>query len=53
VDVMLDGASLPVSFLLTPRTTAPRTTLRNGQPVSLAVVVGGRVVVDLETTGPR
>ena len=53
VDVLLDGTRLPVSFLLTPRTTAPRTTLRDGQPVSLAVVVGGRVVVDLETTGPR
>ena len=50
---MLDGARLPVGFLLTPRTTAPRTTLRDGQPVGLAVVVGGRVVVDLETAGPR
>lgn len=53
VDVVLDGASLPVGFLLTPRTSAPRTILRDGQPVSLAVVVGGRIVVDLEPTGPR
>lgn len=53
VDVTLDGTRLPVGFLLTPRTTAPRTTLRHGQPVSLAVVVGGRIVVDLETTGSR
>lgn len=49
VEVFLDGgASLPVSFLLTPRTTGPRMSLRDGQPVSLAVVVGRRLVVDLE-----
>jgi hypothetical protein len=53
VDVMLDGARIPVSFLLTPRTTAPRTTLRDGQAVNLAVVVSGRIVVDLETVAPR
>ncbi len=50
IDVFLDGApTLPVSFLLTPRTTAPRTTLRDGQTVNLAVVLGRRIVVDLET----
>jgi len=49
VDVVLDGSRLPVGFLLTPRTTAPRTALRDGQPVTLAVVVGGRIVVDLAT----
>ena len=49
IDVRLDGgASLPVTFLLTPRTTSPRTSLRDGQPVSLTVVVGRRLVVDLE-----
>ena len=53
VDVLLDGARLAVGFLLTPRTTAPRTTLRDGQAVNLAVVVSGRIVVDLEPTGPR
>lgn len=53
VDVVLDGARVPVGFLLTPRTSAPRTILRDGQPVTLAVVVSGRIVVDLETTGPR
>lgn len=50
IDVFLEGAStLPVSFLLTPRTTTPRTSLRDGQRVSLAVVLGHRIVVDLET----
>jgi hypothetical protein len=54
IDVLLEGAStLPVSFLLTPRTAAPRTTLRDGQRVSLAVVLGHRIVVDLETRGGR
>ena len=52
--IILDGApGLTVTFLLTTRTTTPRTSLRDGQPVSLAVVVGRRLVVDLETTGPR
>ena len=54
VDVFLDGgASLPVSFLLTPRTTSPRMSLRDGQPVSLAVVIGRRLVVDLEAAQTR
>jgi hypothetical protein len=50
IDVFLDGGpTLPVSLLLTPRTTAPRTSLRDGQVVTLAVVFGRRIVVDLET----
>jgi hypothetical protein len=50
VDVFLDGSpTLPVAFLLTPRTTSPRMSLRDGQPVSLGVVIGRRLVVDLET----
>jgi hypothetical protein len=54
VDIFLDGApTVAVGFLLTPRTAAPRTTLRDGQRVHLAVVLGRRIVVDLETAGPR
>jgi hypothetical protein len=54
LDVVLDGASsLAVTFLITPRTTAPRTSLRDGQPVTLTVVTGRSLVVDLETAGPR
>jgi hypothetical protein len=54
LDVVLDGASrLAVTFLLTPRTASPRTSLRDGQPVTLTVVVGRSLVVDLETAAPR
>ena len=53
VDVVLDGARLPVGFLLTPQTAAPRTTLGDGHAVTLAVVVSGRIVVDLEMSRPR
>ena len=52
-ELVLDGASLTITFLLTPQTTSPRTTLRDGQPVNLAVVVGRRLVVDLEMAKPR
>jgi hypothetical protein len=51
VEVFLDGApSLPVTFLLTPRTTSRRTSLRDGQPVTLAVVNGRRLVVGIEVS---
>jgi hypothetical protein len=48
VDVVLEGARVPIGFLITPRTTGPRTTLRDGQSVALAVVVSGRIVIDLD-----
>ena len=54
VEVFLDGApNLPVTFLLTPRTTSRRTSLRDGQPVTLAVVNGRRLVVGIETSAAR
>jgi len=42
-----------VTFLLTPRTTSRRTSLRDGEPVTLAVVNGRRLVVGIETSESR
>lgn len=52
VEIFLEGASsLPVSFLLTPRTTSRQSSLRDGQAVTLAVVSGRRLVVGIEASG--
>lgn len=49
VEVVLDGASrLPVGFLVTPQTMSARTSLRDGEAVTLAVVKGLRIVVGIE-----
>jgi len=54
VAVFLDGApNLPVTFLLMPRTTSSQTSLRDGQPVTLTVVNGWRLVVGIETSPAR
>ena len=54
VEIVLDGATtLPVTFLLTPRTSSRQSKLNDGQPVTIAVVTGRRVVVAIEATQPR
>jgi hypothetical protein len=54
VEIVLDGAAtLPVTFLLTPRTSSRQSKLNDGQPVTIAVVIGRRVVVAIEATSPR
>ena len=54
VEIVLDGATtLPVTFLLTPRTTSRQSKLNDGQPVTIAVVTARRVVVAIEATQPR
>lgn len=54
VEIVLDGATtLPVAFLLTPRTSSRQSKLNDGQPVTIAVVTGRRVVVAIEATQPR
>jgi hypothetical protein len=54
VEIVLDGASsLPVTFLLTPRTTSRQSSLRDGQSVTLAVVSGRRLVVGIEASSFR
>ena len=54
VEIFLDGASrLPVTFLLTPRTTSRQSSLRDGQAVTIAVVSGRRLVVGIEASGSR
>ena len=54
VEIFLDGAStLPVTFLLTPRTTSRQSTLGDGQPVTIAVVSGRRVIVAIEASRAR
>jgi hypothetical protein len=54
VEVFLDGASsLPINFLLTPRTTSRQSSLRDGQPVTIVVVSGRRLVVGIEAAGSR
>jgi hypothetical protein len=54
VEIVLDGtSSLPVSFLLTPRTTSRQSSLRDGQSVTLAVVSGRRLVVGIEASSSR
>jgi hypothetical protein len=51
VNVHLDGApSLPVAFLLMPRTASRLRTLRDGQAVTLTVVNGWRLVVGIESS---
>lgn len=54
VEIVLDGASsLPVTFLLTPRTTSRQSILLDGQRVTLAVVSGRRLVVGIEALRSR
>ena len=54
VEVFLDGATtLPLTFLLTPRTGSRQSKLNDGQSVTIAVVTGRRVVVGIEATSPR
>ena len=54
VEIVLDGATtLPVTFLLTPRTSSRQSKLTDGQSVTIAVVTGRRVVVGIEATRPR
>jgi hypothetical protein len=53
VAVVLDGSTLPLTFVLTPRTLSTRTALRDGEPVTLAVVNGGRLVVGIESAAGR
>lgn len=54
VDIVLDGATtLPVTFLLTPRTSSRQSKLNDGQSVTIAVVTGRRVVVAIEGSSPR
>ena len=54
VDIVLDGAkTLPVSFLLTPRTSSRQSKLTDGQSVTIAIVTGRRLVVAIEATRPR
>jgi hypothetical protein len=51
VNVHLDGApSLPVAFLLMPRTASRLRSLRDGQGVTLTVVNGWRLVVGIESS---
>jgi hypothetical protein len=51
VNVHLDGApSLPVAFLLMPRTASRVGSLRDGQRVTLTVVNGWRLVVGIESS---
>ena len=51
VDVYLDGGSnLAVTFLLMPRTASSQRSLRDNQPVTLAVVNGWRLLVGIEAT---
>lgn len=53
VDVALDGApTLGVAFLLTPWTASRWKSIRDGQPVILAVAHGTRIVVGLEGRAP-
>lgn len=52
VEIFLDGATtLPVTFLLTPRTSSRQSTLNDGQSITIAVVAGRRIVVGIEATG--
>ena len=54
VEIVLEGASsLPVTFLLTPRTTSRQSILLDGQRVTLAVVSGRRLVVGIEALRSR
>ena len=54
VEIFLDGApSLPVTFLLTPKTTSRQSKLGDGQPVTIAVVSGRRVIVGIEASRAR
>ena len=54
VEIFLDGAStLPVTFLLTPKTTSRQSKLGDGQPVTIAVVSGRRVIVGIEASRER
>jgi len=54
VEIFLDGATtLPVTFLLTPRTSSRQSKLNDAQSVTIAVVIGRRVVVGIEATRPR
>jgi hypothetical protein len=54
IEIVLDGATtLPVTFLLTSRTTSRQSKLHDGQSVTIAVVSGRRVVVGIEATRPR
>ena len=49
IEIVLDGATtLPVTFLLTPRTSSRQSKLTDGQSVTIAVVSGRRVVVGIE-----
>jgi hypothetical protein len=51
VEIFLDGASrLPVSFLLTPRTSSRQVSHRDGQAVTITVVSGRRLVVGIEAS---
>lgn len=54
VEIFLDGASsLPVTFLLTPRTASRQSRLRDGQAVTVTVVSGRRLVVGIEASSSR
>jgi hypothetical protein len=51
VEILLEGATtIPVTFLLTPRTSSRQSKLSDGQSVTIAVVTGRRVVVGIEAT---
>jgi len=53
VEIFLDATTLPVTFLLTPRTSSRQSKLNDGQSVTIAVVTGRRVVVGIEATRQR
>jgi hypothetical protein len=54
VEILLDGTTtIPVTFLLTPRTSSRQSKLNDGQSVTIAVVSGRRVIVGIEVTRPR
>jgi len=53
VEIFLDDTTLPVTFLLTPRTSSRQSKLNDGQSVTIAVVTGRRVVVGIEATRQR
>jgi hypothetical protein len=49
IEIFLDGVTtLPVTFLLTPRTSSRQSKLNDGQSVTIAVVSGRRVIVGIE-----
>jgi hypothetical protein len=54
VEIFLDGtSSLPVTFLLTPRTISRQSSLLDGQRVTISVVSGRRLAVGIEALSSR